>query len=46
MDAMTIPWKDLRRAVEDADVFVGAGSGTTYERELQGVVGGHILSYM
>ena len=44
---MTIPWKDLRRAVEDNDVFVGAGSEHNLsERELQGVVGGHAYSIL
>jgi len=47
VDAMTIPWKDLRRAVEDNDVFVGAGSEHNLsERELQGVVGGHAYSIL
>ncbi len=47
VDAMTIPWKDLRRAVEDNDVFVGAGSEHNLsERELEGVVGGHAYSIL
>ena len=47
VDAMTIPWKDLRRAVEDNDVFVGAGSEHNLsEHELEGVVGGHAYSIL